>query len=323
MSSTLLYSLPWEVSRWDSKAEQTRTALGAHGEALRTALGDSELARSVSQRLEDLSLAHQIQRENPDEPWAYRKAIKDRLQDRPRSDIIQVKNEGLKRVLLPEDQRRKDYLVALGKAATQERPSLESIRAVQEFQTPFDPLLSLFVNYESAQLLARSAEHPVHEQLQHRLHTVYFSSFQDESVRNVTESIRLICSHPECLPASERRWDQLNSLMQVLAQRWQVRFNSPRISKFEPLDTERSVEAANAAVAELESLSRQVGLTRNQWELRKATLEQSLLRPLRQHRSAQLRQTVVHPAAQAQARNVSSQHRINEPEGERRLRQPK
>jgi hypothetical protein len=300
-TSTLLYSLPWEISRWDAKAERTRAVLGEHGAALRTALEDSELSRAISQRLEDLSLAHQIQRENPDEPWAYRKAIKDRLQDRPRSDIIQVKNEGLKRVLHPEDQRRKDYLITLGQAATQEHPPLDAIRAVQEFQTPFDPLLSLFVNYESAQLLARAAEPSRREELQHRLHTVYFSSNQDESVRNVTESISLICGHPECIPDSASRWDQLNSLMQVLAQRWQARFSSTRISKFEPLDTERSVQAATSALAELEELSEEVGLTSGEWKLRQATFEQSLLRPLRQHRSAQLRQTVIRPAAATMA----------------------
>jgi len=287
--------LPVEVSRWGRKGDATRMSLAKYGAALRTSLEDSASGKEVTERLEDLNLAHQIQQNHPNDPWAYRAALKSRLQDRPRAAIMQV-NHQLKRVLNPEDQRRKEYLLALAPAARSQNPSPEAIQELADFETPFDPLVSLFVHFETANLFQRCSSPPKDRQLQHLLHTVYYSSNYDQSVRNVADALELLTAHPEAVANQTQRWDEMNSLLQILAQRWQRRLSSvQQSSKYETTDTEYCLRAIEAGIHELSQIYPQAGLTAQEWSWRKQTLEQALLRPLRQHRSEQARQLSVRP----------------------------
>ncbi|WP_437227819.1 hypothetical protein SH661x_000572 [Planctomicrobium sp. SH661] len=292
--SWLTYRLPIEISRWGRKADQTREILAKHGDALRASLGESACGKEVTERLEDLNLAHQIQRDHPNDPWAYRAALKSRLQDRPRATIMPVNHE-LKRVMDPEDQRRKDYLLALGPAAKNPRPSPEAVAQLAEFEAPFDPLVSLFVYSETAHLLGRCEPAQPALHLHHLLHTVYFSSGYDQSVRNVSEALLQLCRNPELASSEQARWDEMNSLMQTLAQRWQLRIGSGKISKYEVVDTEESLRAVESALKELERHHRSAGLSDAQWSMRKQTLEQALVRPLQQHRSLRARDIPLAP----------------------------
>jgi len=289
----LAVMLPVEVSRWGRKGDATRASLAKYGVALRTSLGDSASSKEVTERLEDLNLAHQIQQSHPNDPWAYRAALKSRLQDRPRAAIMQV-NHQLKRVLDPEDQRRKEYLLALAPAARSLAPSPEAIQELADFETPFDPLVSLFVHFETANLFQRCSSPPKDQQLQHLLHTVYYSSNYDQSVRNVADALELLTRHPEAVTDSTQRWDEMNSLLQILAQRWQIRLSSvQQSSKYEATDTEYCLRAIEAGLHELSQNYPQAGFTSQEWSWRKRTLEQALVRPLQQHRSEQARQLSV------------------------------
>jgi len=293
-NNSLSYWLPMEVSRWGQKGNATRVALAQYGDALRTSLGDSPGGKEVTERLEDLNLAHQIQRDHPNDPWAYRAALKSRLQSRPRATIMQV-NHQLKRVMDPEDQRRKEYLLELGPAATNPHPDLAAIQNLTRFEAPFDPLVSLFVYFETANLFQRCTPPLPQQQIRHLLHTVYYSSSYDQSVRNVAEALVILTKHPGALASEQRRFDEMNSLMQIMAQRWQVRLGDHRLSKYEAADTERSLLAVETALAEMQKNYSVAGMSSQEWFFRKQTLEQALLRPLRQHRSAQARQISLAP----------------------------
>lgn len=289
---SLAFGLPVEIARWGDKAQQSRAVLGQHGKTLGSFLDDAPTEQEIAQRLEDMGLAEKVLREHPDQPWTYRNMLKQQLKKRPRDKIIQTSGGGLKRGLHPEDQRRKEYLRTLGIVATKPHPDPEEIVHLARFEAPFDPLLTFFVHHEAAHLLRRSGQTPKQE-LRHVLHTVYYSSGADSSVRNVCRAIQLLCEEPESVPIGAERWDHLNGLMDVMRARWQFRqqqsSRSPRSAKYEPIDAERSVEAVEQALQAMAVHYVDAGLTDVEWSCRKAVLEETLLQPLRRHRSEQFR----------------------------------
>jgi hypothetical protein len=292
----LSFRLPVEIARWGQKAENTRLALAEFGSTLRVGLGESEASREVTQRLEDLSLSHQLQQSHPNDPWGYRKALKDRLKDRPRSELVHVKHEGLQRVLAPEDKHRKAYLQELGHVARQAQPQPERIARLLEFSEPFDPLLSFFVYHEAAELTRRSEHADSQLELDCLLHTVYFASPQDQSIQNVCQALRILCEqvpaeqNPSLRVSTTDRWDTINALLQVMAQRWETRRASGKSSRFDLVDLDQSHQVIEQALQELSEDYQQVGLSAEDWKARRGVLETVLVRPLQQHRSAQLRQ---------------------------------
>lgn len=293
----LAFRLPLEVAGWGPKFAQTRQLLTNHAKSLAGQLGNTAEVKEISERLDDLRLADQVLREHPDRPWTYRAVLKKQLSERPRAKIIQVRGEGLKHGRDPEDQRRKEYLEALGNAATQEHPRLEDIAAVAAYDAPFDPLLTHFVHHEVSLLLSRAAKRYPRLELQHRLNTVYFASTQDSSVRNVCQTIDLLCGEPDACPLGMQRWDHLNGLLEVMRHRWTIRNERMKErSKYEPIDTEHSIKSVERALAVMDSLRTESGLSDREWEIRRTVLEESLLQPLRKQRSVQLRQYTVAPS---------------------------
>lgn len=284
MNNRYAFRMPIEVSRWAPKGDHTRQLLSRHGGTLREALGETNIGKEVTDRLEDISMAHQIQRDHPNDPWAYRAALKSRLQERPRTTIMQV-NHQLKRTMDPEDQRRKEYLKVLGPVARNPQPDLESVIELCGFEEPFDPLVSPFLYFETANILGRCDPAVPEVQLQHLLHTVYYTSAFDQSVRNVGDALRLICDHPELIQDEALRWDLMNSLAQTLAQRWQLRLSLRQLSKYEVADTEHSLSALNLAMKEMARTHQAAGLSSKEWELRADILERAIMKPLRQHRN--------------------------------------
>ncbi|WP_437186928.1 hypothetical protein SH668x_000299 [Planctomicrobium sp. SH668] len=283
-STGLAYRLPLEIGRWDAKLDATRIELAKFGSTLRAELGEGETSKEVTERLEDMNLTFEIQRDHPNDPWAYRGALKDRLQKRPRTAIVQVNHE-LKRKMDPEDQRRKDYLVALGPAAKSETPSNEMIEQVLQFQYPFDPLVTPFIYFEAANLFSRNPDSTTEQRLACLLHTIYFSAGYDESVRNVSDALELTVREDLTLASSETRWDLTNSLIQSMAQRWQLRMATGKVSKYESADVQKSLTAIDLGMKYLEDHYAEAGLTDFEWKQRKSVIEKALIKKLRQHRS--------------------------------------
>jgi hypothetical protein len=281
------FRLAPEVMRWGPKLEEIQQQLSSHRSQMLTWIGPCVEAEDAAKRLADINEQQRIIHENPEQFWSYRKSLKERLQNRPRSVIVPVAHEGLQRRLHPEDERRKEYLVALGDAARQERPDAASIRRLASFVDPYDPLVSYFAHHEAAYLLARTSEPDPAAELSHRLHTVYYGAGVDRSVRNVTASLALLLAAPESAGTPQARWDHMNALLDVLRQRWSIRWQSPERSRFAAADIGESLTAAKQALSAMDELQPALAADAEAWGARRALLDQELIRPLK---SAQLQQ---------------------------------
>jgi hypothetical protein len=248
-------------------------------------LGESVDPSNVIKRLEDVAEQQRVIRDNPDAAWAYRKVVRHRLQERPRTAILPVAHEGLQRQLHPEDQRRKAFLLALGEAARQPAPEHDAIERVRRFVEPYDPLVSDFVHHEAALLLSRAAVADPRAELEHRLHTIYFNTGNDRSVRNVTEALALVLDHPEAAGDPLDRWDQANALLEVLKHRWALRAAESEASQYAQSDAEQTLAAAQRALRTMDELAPQLPVDPDDWQARRDVLERQLLRPLRTYRA--------------------------------------
>ncbi len=294
-----VFKLPTEIARWETNSLQTRHELAKHGMALGAYLGEGSESLDIQQRLEDLELAQKILNNSPDDVWSYRAALKKQLTERPRAKIMQVKHEGLKRRLHPDDQRRKDYLEALGELTLSDSPTMEMVDHLIQYMQPFDPLLGPFVSNETIHQLKRVDGATESAQYFNLLYSIYFSTAADKSVRNVCMATNLLCEHPEIVSQDADRWDQLNGLVEIFRHRWQMRFHDQRNqSGYETIDTERSLAAIKLAVKEMEQLASEAGLSEADWNARKEIIKESLERPLRLHRSQQLRRRKVKSSVQ-------------------------
>ncbi|MCA8992509.1 MAG: hypothetical protein KDA88_11040 [Planctomycetaceae bacterium] len=291
----LSWQFPLEIARWDAKALQTRESLAAHAAALGSGLTEIENPEDIAHRLDDVQQKYKVMANNPDHYWAYRKVLKQRLQDRPRTELVQVRHEGLKRALHSEDARRKDYLETLGQIAQTEHPTAADIEALTQFCAPYDPLLSDFAHFEAAHLYSKSKDGDPRLAYNHWLHSVLYAPPEDRSVRNVCAALQMLNQFPESVETPVDRWDHINALLEVMERRWVMRMQSSDRTNYEPIDTNRSIKAVQLAVETLDELVDDVPVSQEDWNIRKAVIEDSLLRPLRAERSLQASRYSVKP----------------------------
>ena len=264
-------------------------------------LGDSRVSPELLRRLSEVVTQQKLVREHPESHWwEYRKALRQQLQDHPRSSIQQVKHvRGVKQAH-PEDLTRKNYFEALGDAAERAKPTDAQIAAIEVCLEPYDPLLSYFARQEVADLQARSDSDPAGE-LAHRLHVIFFAPAGEASTRNVASAIELLVRHPEAIPDDARRFDVLNGLVQLLRTRWESRQNTPVLTVPRQLtDVDRSVVAIERAVTAMGELAPSTSLTPDEWATRKQVVDRILLRPLRAYR-AELQATALKSESRTRA----------------------
>lgn len=306
------FALPWEIARWNDKMSLSRQLLAQHGELFSGRIDDPAIATEISQRLEDIRLAQKVVDTQPDNVWGYRAAIKQKLSDRPRSKIMQVAHGGLKNQLHPEDQNRKDYLVTLGRLTKETELSEDDVDTLVRHTQPFDPLVSPFARHEAIQLLKRVQSEEIEtKKFDYLLHSIYYSSPRDRSVRNVCDTIALVTDGKlETLTPTEQ-WDHLNGLLDVLRMRWQTRWQATDASQqdYELVDTERCLDAIESAIEMMEELRAEASVRPNEWENRQAFLDSSLVEPLQQYRSQQMQRVryarpVAAPAPETQPASV-------------------
>ena len=250
-------------------------------------LGDSRVSAELLRRLAEVVTQQKLVREHPEEHWwQYRTALREQLQNHPRSAIQQVKHVRGVKPAHPEDVARKAYFEAFGAAAQRAKPTVEQIAAMEACLEPYDPLLSYFGRQEVADLQARSDGDPAGE-LAHRLHVIYFAPVGEASTRNVAAAIELLVRHPEAIPDDVRRFDVLNGLVQLLRTRWESRQNTPVLTVARQLtDVDRSVVAIEKAVTAMAELAPSTNLTSDDWATRKQVVDRILLRPLRSYRAS-------------------------------------
>lgn len=288
----LAHQLPLEVMRWGAKREEIANVLARHtGSLLRFSAGAdaSADASDALLRLEETTGRRNLIVRYPDQKWAYRKTLRERMKTKSRSIIVPVKGGDPKRTLHPDDKRRKDYFAALGTAV--KNPNAENIDRIAEFSQPYDPLVSYFLHDEIVRLYDRTGHPDPQAELQHRLYLVYYSDPRDRSVRNIVSALNLLVDHPQATPDAMARRDHLDALLQMLKSRWHGRGVQLAISKNVALnDVAESVSATAAAFAALETIYTDSDLDADEWKARRRVLERSLLRPLRTYRTQLLAQ---------------------------------
>ncbi len=285
-NSQMAFEWPVEVMRWAAKQEEIAKVFRPVSSKLLDWAQQDQVSDEVLQRFAELAGQQRLMADHPDEYWMYRKAVKEQIQERPRSTIQQVSGGGLRRRMHPDDKRRLAYFERLGAAAKMKHPSDAAIEAITAFEKPYDPLISYFLHCEVATLLARSEQREPARELAHRLHAIYFASPYDRSIRNVADAIHLLAEYPDAAPNAVERRDHLNALLQVLQNRWDLRRSySPPSSRIVLNDIESSLAAMDAAFDTLQSLTAECDLPQELWSSRQRALEASLARPLRTYRS--------------------------------------
>ncbi|MBL8849907.1 MAG: hypothetical protein JNG89_09490 [Planctomycetaceae bacterium] len=275
------FGLAPEVARWGAKTEEIQTLLGPHRSQMLAWIGPCTDAEEAAKRLADVTEQQKVIQANPEQFWAYRKALKERLQNRPRSVIVPVAHEGLQRRMHPEDERRKAYLLALGDSARLEHPDAASIQRVSSFVEPYDPLVSFFAHHEAAYLLSRSEQPDAAAELAHRLHTVYYGAGADQSVRNVTAALQLLLRDESTVSTAQDRWDHVNSLLEMLRHRWASRLPLADQSRYAAADVSESLSASQQALQVMDELASGLSVEREAWLARRAWLDTELIRPLK------------------------------------------
>ncbi|MBX3443409.1 MAG: hypothetical protein KF774_13470 [Planctomyces sp.] len=282
----LAFQAPLEVMRWAPKFEERRQWLARHSRALADRLGESSALTDISQRLSDIQLAQQVLTDHPDQYWAYRKWLKKRLQERPRAKVIQVADEGLRNGLHPEDARRKKYLATLG-TAVRDGATRSELESLAEFASPFDPLVSPFIDREVAMLERRLGGSEPGNEWRAWIRSVYFAPTTDVSVRNVCDAMRTLCERPDLVADPGARWDHHNALLEQLKARWQSRLAARDRLKYGVADAEHTLSAVTATFAAMDDLRDAAGVPEAEWTTRRALLERQLVRPVRSARSNQ------------------------------------
>lgn len=307
----LALTAPQEVMRWGAKLQEVQKVLTAarstpapfldektiekiaeDGSQLSRKsrmldwLGEDRVSPELLRRLSEVVTQHKLVNENPETHWwEYRKALRQQLQDHPRSKVQQVSHSVDEVPLHAEDEHRKQYFVTLGAAAKQPSPSAEHINAVIAFLQPYDPLLSYFARQEIADLHARGHVDPATE-LALRLHVIYFAPVADGSTRNVATAIELLVKEPEAIPDDALRFDVLNGLIQTLRSRWELRQSySIKSPRRQLSDIDRSIVAIEKAIGSMAPLHSVAQLSESDWESRQQVIDRMLLRPLRAYRS--------------------------------------
>jgi Spermine/spermidine synthase domain len=283
-NSLFAFRLPQETMRWGPKNQELVSALSPHAGRIaqwpRVNGNDPELLR----RLSDVVRQHDLMTSYPDQPWAYRKLVQEELKKHPHT-TIEESESGFERRLDAVDRRRVDYFTALGQVARRARPTPESLRRVEEFAEPFDPVLTYFLHHELAAFYARSAAAGSMAQLQHRLYTVYYADPRDRSVRDVVDALEILIREPQIV-ASDQRWDYLNALLAFLETRWLNRgLIKPTSAQIVLNDLERSIDAVESTLATMDQLRSTVGIREADWSARRSVLERALVRPLRSYRA--------------------------------------
>ncbi len=279
-------TLPFEVTSWGPKYQQTLARLSEVAGTVQFLTGTAGQDPDVKRRLTELNEQSDLIHDKPDHYWAYRGRVKERIKSAPQSELVQIKGEAPRHTLSGSEKRRLEYFEALGRAAQQQRPSAESLNAVAEFDSPFDPLVSPFLHQEIAELAERDPQNLGEIELWHRMHRAFFASPADRSVRNVARTLELLNEQPGLIADPAARGDCLDALLQVLHNRWHNRGDIPPDSSQIVLnDIERSLSAIDGAFGQLANLSEVREMPEGAWPARRLAVEKSLVRPLEAYRS--------------------------------------
>jgi hypothetical protein len=273
--------------RWAPKSQEIQRAVTAHASKILSWVGEAGENDDLLRRLAEVRGQQELVANYPDQYWGYRSQVRKQIASRPISRIQQVKHvdriAGEGAGLHPDDKRRLRYFQQLSKAIHSAEP--EELIKLIEFAEPYDPLLSLFIHQEVAEIATHIPDLPPSLELNHRLHMLYYSPSSDGSVHNALCSLRLVLDKPESVLSDAERFDTINSLLQMLQNRWLNRTpaqnaNARLAAKY----LDENIVLAERSLEELPKLAPAVGFTESDWKGRKRSIERQLLGPLREYR---------------------------------------
>jgi hypothetical protein len=280
--------LPFDTAKAGSRSEEIRVAFGPHQMQLLARIPEGDDHAEVQRRLNALSQQQEILAGMPDQPWTYRKSLRMEMQRSPRppQEIIQAGH--VVKTSHPLDIFGRDYFVALGDAltaATQQLPANEKIAELERFTTHPEPLLSHFAHYEIVRLHELTNHADPASEFQHRLHTVFFTTSTDASVRPVMAAIEQLVHQPELVKADADRYDMLNSLVQKLIERWEARTNwEPKSAVRVQNDVDQSIRVTNLALDQMEQQANAANVSQTDFLCRRRYINAALISPLRAYR---------------------------------------
>jgi hypothetical protein len=275
-SSLWPYAMPREMWRPASKIDENHTALSPVAQRLLANHDDESAQPELLRRLSETEVQQQLMTRYASQYWAYRKFLREQVEQRPRSQI-QLATLDEKRKLHPEDARRLGYFEVLGLAVRTKSP--DDIERLASFATPHDPLISYFVHQECAELYRFSAASNPAEELQHRLHSIWFGAVRDASLRNVLRAMEIAAS-PEIPTLSARnRFDLQNALIQALTRRWEERSNvAPSTARELVQEADQTLKAVRLACDHIEDLCVEAGVATEEWNCRREVIDRTLIR---------------------------------------------
>ena len=286
-----VFGLPLDAERWGNKAAELRDMFAPHQMRIAEATPFGPAHDEFRRRISAVAQQSEILANFPDQPWPYRTSLKMEMQRNPRPPVETVRDGEILRSPHPLDELRKDYFVALGNAlktaggeASTKPKSVEALNDVRRFTLQYEPLVSHFAHHELVRL-HEMTDHPAPaDELQHRLHTVYFHEPGDYSVRHIAAAIDHLLELPDPAPSAADRFDHLNALLQELVERWQARTQyEPKSSAVVQNDISDCVRAANRALDELEVLADEVGVSRTGFLARRRFINTVLISRLRSY----------------------------------------
>lgn len=286
-NSRFLMSLPIEVRRWNNRSMELQAEFSPHQLRLAEAIPPGEAHHEIKRRLSLISQQVEILAGMPDEPWTYRNSLRTEMQRNPRPPKEVIRNNEIIRTAHPTDLLHQQYFVTLSKAIRRVQTgdhSYEALVDLASFASHHEPLLSLFAYYELVRL-HEMAKHPEPiAEYRHRLHTVFFTESSDASVRPVIAAMQHLMDHPEVVESDAERFDQLNSLIQKLIERWEARTAwEPRSARRVQIDVDQSVMVTNRAIEKLEQWAPTVRMSQSSFLKRRRFIHAALIRPLREY----------------------------------------
>lgn len=290
VNGTFAFTLPGEMMRWGFKREEIQKMVSQKDRTGRL-IDWMYLEKEdpiVLRRLSEITAQNKLMARYPDQYWKYRKPAKDQITENPRSLIKQVaaENLGKESYIHDEDKRRMLYFKALSNALEKPDPSIDLIGRVIQMATVYDPMISYFMHDEVAELYKKSKSAPPNLEFAHRLHAVNYGSSLDRSINSVVRAIELATDNPDMFPTSAQQWDHMNGLLQELKRRWDNRSQARPVTSKQALhDIELSISAVEGAFERMKEIHDVVGISEEDWRLRKLVLERTLVRPLQTYHS--------------------------------------
>ncbi len=279
------FALPRAMQAWTNKPAAVAAALApVAGRLLDSAVPEVERSR-VDHRLQEVIARREMHLTSPDRPWAYRKELKSRLMKSVRS-VIRQTSAGPQAVQHPEDERRVQFVEALGAATDLTDANLAALEA---FAAPYDPMVTPALPGELARLYARRGDRPG-ALLRCLLAGVHRAPAGDRSVRGVCDALETLRAHPDLIPDAAERYDTTNGLLQVLKSRWELRGHDQRRNGWPEQtgialhDVAESLAATDDGFALLAGAAAEAGVPDEDRAARQGWLTRSLVRPLRSHR---------------------------------------